>query len=95
MAIATNEKVERIILEEGVVLRLTRDEADFLADILDRVGGNPEKSRRRYQHEISDALVGAGIRGTSYGDVSATEGGPGSIYFTDKDGKVFSEVLDG
>lgn len=54
------EVVTRTTTTTAIVLRLTPDEADFLHDVMGRVGGSME-SRRRHQAAISDALQSAGV----------------------------------
>lgn len=62
--------VDRIITTPGkVVLELTEDEAQFLADIMARIGGDMTKSRRRFQTEISNALGHVGIPFESHNDL--------------------------
>lgn len=61
----TKTTVMKPVVEEvvtGVTLTLDKDEAQFLADVLAKVGGSPEYSRRRHQQPISDALASAGIK---------------------------------
>jgi hypothetical protein len=62
----TTEKVEKIVVEEKpqIVLILSENEAETLTDILRRVGGLPNRSRRGYVSLILKALYHAGV---SYG----------------------------
>lgn len=57
-------QVERTETTPGkVVLELTLDEANFLADIMGNISGSMA-SRRRHQAAISEALRAAGLRRT-------------------------------
>lgn len=47
--------------EETITLTLSVDEATFLSAVLDRVGGSPTNSPRRYAPPIINALVSAGV----------------------------------
>lgn len=40
-----------------VTLTFTHDEAQFLMDILNRIGGCPDNSRRRHADDIRNALM--------------------------------------
>lgn len=63
-AVRNTRTVERIITEEiddGVVLTLTQNEADTLADVLRCIGGDPLTTRRGVTSKILRALEGAGI----------------------------------
>jgi len=62
---------ERIVLEkyQAVVLEMSEDEALFLADILSRIGGNPELTRRRHQESLTQALKNAGVQGGGAQDI--------------------------
>lgn len=55
MAKATARNLTRISLD------LSEDEAQALADILAKVGGSPERSRRMHAEAVSEALKSAGI----------------------------------
>ena len=48
---------------ESVTLELDGDEAQFIADVMFRVGGNLRSSRRRYAAELLDALRDAHVVG--------------------------------
>lgn len=69
MATATHTK-ENIYEYQKVVketvnhytLTMTLDEAQALMDILAKIGGHPEKSRRRYMQAIYEALQKTGLR---------------------------------
>ena len=43
-------------VEDNVQLTLSKEEARFLGEVLRHVGGDPERSPRRYQRGISTAL---------------------------------------
>ena len=43
----------------GVMLSLTRDEAETLALVLRKIGGHPQASRRKFTDTIDRALMGA------------------------------------
>jgi len=60
--VATAEKitVERVVTEEGFVLKLTVDEAETLVTVLSRVGGNPIFSPRGKTEGVLSALIEAG-----------------------------------
>lgn len=49
-----------VVTEEKVTLELTPDEAQFLRDVLYRVGG-PTDSRRRHSDDIAEALQRVGV----------------------------------
>lgn len=71
MATATpNTRTETRTVEEevtdGVVLTLTDAEAETLAEITWRTGGNPFHSRRGHVDNIGAALASAGVRGPGY-----------------------------
>lgn len=51
-----------------VVLDLTYAEAQFLVDILDRIGGVASTSRRGMADEMARALSTAGVDGTAADD---------------------------
>lgn len=55
-------KVTTQVLE--LTLTLDGNEAQFLADLLANVGGDPEYSRRRYADVITASLRDVGIRST-------------------------------
>lgn len=66
MAKATTRFVDEQVVttltkQDGVVLELTQDEAQFLMDILCCVGGSPSDSRRKYERSITDVLNEAGV----------------------------------
>jgi hypothetical protein len=53
---------------EEVVLTLIKDEAQFLYDVLQTIGGCPKRSRRRLETSISDSLKDVGCHDTTYPD---------------------------
>lgn len=78
MAKATQiPEVVKVVEPEKVILELSRDEAQFLANVLGAVGGDPDKSPRRHQRGVSGALEDLGI----YSQRTAS----GSIYFRFED----------
>jgi len=56
-----------VYVEGTIVLTISQDEAQFLFDTLQAVGGSPKYSRRKYEAGISDALKGVGCYGTDFG----------------------------
>lgn len=84
MASAEKTTVEttKVIVTEGITLTLDKDEVDVLNVILDRIGGDPAKSRRRITEGIVQALVDAGVRDISE-DYPAEDVDPSkrAIYF--------------
>jgi hypothetical protein len=56
---ALNKEVVETVT--GVTLDLTKNEAQFLADILCTIGGDPRKSRRKHADDIATALSGQGF----------------------------------
>ena len=81
-------KVVQTAWPERIQLGLSTDEAQFLADILNRVGGSPTLSRRRYQEPISAALRSAGLTAEPEGTVddigqrSGRDAYGAGLYFT-------------
>lgn len=51
-----------VLPSKDITLLLTQEEAQFLYDVLCNIGGDPEKSRRRYANTIIEGLVANGIR---------------------------------
>lgn len=45
----------------GIVLTLTMEEATFLRDVLNLIGGCPKQSRRFYADQIDGALLNADV----------------------------------
>lgn len=76
----TTVEVDRVRLD------LTLEEAQFLDFVMDRIGGDPVKSRRRYANNISGALRGIVpiLPWSDKTDVEYEGYGPGSIYFKDE-----------
>ena len=68
-----------VYVEGTIVLTISQDEAQFLYDILQSVGGSPKYSRRKHEAGISDALKGVGCYGTDLGQGDKD----GSITFRD------------
>lgn len=60
---------------EGIWLDLDHEEAQFLADVLSRVGGNMFDSRRKHAEAISQALAAVGV------EYQENDGAVGSIQF--------------
>lgn len=87
-------KIETTVIEEvdrGVKLHLDDAEAAFLADLMARVGGMPETSRRGYADRISDALRKTGRvwnkeRAMDLRDGPAPEAKRASVYVHDTHG---------
>ena len=52
---------------ERIVLNISREEAQTLADILHRIGGDPQTSRRQLVNNMKIALSASGIMGKSTG----------------------------
>ncbi len=48
---------------KDITLLLTPEEAQFLYDVMCRIGGDPEKSRKRYADTIIEGLKANGIKG--------------------------------
>jgi hypothetical protein len=60
-------------------LMLTGEEAAFLRDVMNRIGGDTKMSRRRIADAIDFALRSAGVCETANEDVAPERNG---IYFT-------------
>ena len=63
MATATRKTIEVPVTmikveKDGVILELTRDEAEFLTSILSKIGGYPDNTCRKYCNSIKEALEG-------------------------------------
>lgn len=56
--------------QDTYVLELSKDEAQTLRDILRRIAGDHEHSRRRHAREMAIALESLGVRPTGRSDVS-------------------------
>lgn len=65
---------------DTITLELTLEEAQVLADIGMRIGGDPEKSRRKLVNSIREALFDVGIVG-AYPSVDFKD--DSTIYFKD------------
>ena len=75
----------RIVKEVATIhLELSEDEAQAMADVLQRVGGDPKKSRRKYMDQLRWALEGVGMKGRGQSDVTNNHG---AIYFRDSSGE--------
>lgn len=74
---ANCEKLFDKVEANGYTVRLSKDEADFLVDIFHRIGGSPDRSRRKISDSLNRALRGAGARGTQGNDIER------SIIFSD------------
>lgn len=76
MATVTKELREREVIARqeyrAVVLEMNEDEALFLADLLSRVGGSPDETRRKHQDSLTEAFENAGVYGGQAQDI---EGG--------------------
>lgn len=57
-----NEEVELIVKPGGYTLDLSQQEAEVLAAVLSKFGGNPSRSHRKYAQRISSALREVGIK---------------------------------
>jgi hypothetical protein len=86
MAIAKIEdrEVEVIVRqtknEPVILLELSKEEASTLYDILKRIGGCPDTTRRKYAQSIFDAMAKA--TGHSRWDSATDVRDKSSIYFT-------------
>lgn len=62
---ATAQKTKTVEVEEPVItLTMSKDEAETLRDVLGRVGGNPNTTRRKHAFEVLVALtevIGASV----------------------------------
>jgi len=70
------------VTRTSAIIELTMDEeeASVLMDIMNRIGGDPEKSRRGSANRIRMALNKAGIKGTDRNDIQF---GFHAIYFVE------------
>lgn len=64
----------------NVGLSLTHDQAEFLCDVMGRIGGSPTKSRRVYADMISTKLRNAGVQNTTLNDYDPSNP---RMYFVD------------
>jgi len=60
--VAEIQKRTETVVKNFYRLDLTEEEAQFLADVLSKVGGNVDLSRRRYERSIKGALEKADIK---------------------------------
>lgn len=67
-------------MTDKLTIKLTPDEAYTLRIILDRVGGDPVKSRRGHADSINNQLVDAGVEYCN--DLEITQPGD-AIWFSD------------
>jgi len=76
MASAVKDEIEvevtTTVKKPCYVLTLSEDEARFLLDIMNRIGGNPVTTRRLHEKEISVALGRAGL--SLFGDCNDLQG---------------------
>lgn len=63
-------------------LILSKDEAQALLDLLYCVGGDPDKSRRKFTAAIADALESLGLVGADCDSLGYDM--EGSVYFKDQ-----------
>lgn len=66
---------------DHVLLALSPDEAQFLADVLSKVGGNPKTTRRCHVEPVLDALDTVGYR--YYSERERLRDYEGRIYFNE------------
>jgi len=67
MAKATKVSAKTVVVEpEKFVLELSTDEAQMLVDVLNRVGGHPEKTDRGHADSVRLALERKGIVAVSW-----------------------------
>jgi 3-deoxy-D-arabino-heptulosonate 7-phosphate (DAHP) synthase len=55
-------RVETVDVPESVELTLSPEEAQFISDLLSRVGGDKVRSRRQHAEAISRSLDSAGFK---------------------------------
>lgn len=84
MATAESTTVTKSVDVEGLTLTLNDEEWQFLSDLLNRVGGHPDLSRRRHSDAIGHAMRAIKYLPDTGTDVSEEpgEGRLGAIYFT-------------
>lgn len=70
--------------EHFVDLRLSIEEAQFIYNVMNRIGGNQTKSRRRHADNIYNALV-AVTPGRPWADKDDIDENNNSIYFKDEE----------
>lgn len=61
---------QETVVKKFVRLDLTEDEAEFLVDVLARVGGSPELSRRKHELSLKRVLNGIGVYRTALQDMT-------------------------
>lgn len=66
------EPVTTYINKDVIILTLSEEEARFLQDIMNTIGGDREKSRRKYEESITSALRESGV--TLWGNNNDIEG---------------------
>lgn len=69
---------------KSLSIELNSDEIQFLVDVLNCVGGDPVKSRRKYSADLLADLKNGGVD-TSVRNLRESYDHSGSIYFVDKD----------
>jgi phytoene/squalene synthetase len=79
MATATKKEIAKT----EVTLVLNGDEAQFLADIMGRIGGDSQHSRRRHADAIARALGIVNFHSSGGNDVEPSCSTSGVIYFKD------------
>lgn len=82
----SKEVVKKVVeVEEHFVdLRLTIEEAQFLVNVMNRIGGDQMKSRRRHADSIYNAL-GEVTPGRPWADKEDTDSNHSAIYFNDEE----------
>ena len=85
MAIATTGEHAESMIVKGVVLRMTMAEAQAVLDVLERIGGDPKRSRRGLPEKVRDALceINGLISCDDKGDMGSVEDLEGSLRFKD------------
>ena|ERR1700749_2972327 len=66
---ALNRIQEELKERRKVIIELTREQAQFIHDVLYRVGGNPKSSRRKHAQEVLHTLGGEGITYQPHEDI--------------------------
>lgn len=69
-----------VVSPEAFVLHLSREEADVLRAILNRIGGDPKTTRRGIADRVNDALRDVGLRCRTARDICEKNG---RIYFVE------------
>jgi hypothetical protein len=68
--------VPKVVMEERVILEISREEAQALYDLTGRIGGQPKTSRRGLMDSIGRALSEVGFNASSqdmFGTISFSE----------------------